>query len=696
MATSPVRRRQTAAKIAGAIGVPVALAVIGGMTITPANAEPAHGTAATAQALIAQVQAAGDSAGSSALMGAATDSFGRTVAFVNDSDSDAGALRSSIDGRNAAGADIQLVSLSGELHSAAASTLVGGAGTGITLADGSGYVCSVGFPAWSKAGKPAFISAGHCYASDHNAEVWQTKPSSDTASGTGQGYYDPVEKIGTVGFTQFGGPGDTKGADGDTSSIDISAVDVTNTALTPRPLVTDWTTAAGEDLSASATPVKSVGAIDPSQPVKRSGRTTGMTAGDVTKTADGAYITDGWMLVDDHFVRGFGITAKADHGDSGGPIVQGDRAVGVVSAIGTLWDGTPLTWGASLVDSLPSTGGYTVAQFVDVPQVSTVKTGDTIGTGSTISGTGQPGDDISATFTGVPDVVKATVAADGTWSVAAPNTPGEYGIAVHATRGFDSSDTLSITVKVATGAPAITSPSGVVTDTVREISGTGVPGATVSVTGDVTATATVADDGSWSVSADLGYGNHQVKATQVYAGQTSAETTASFRVAPEAPVITTPADGSVYSDGSAPTAVNGTGLPGAAVTVEMDGRSTSTTVADDGSWSVPVTVSLAGGQHVISATQSVNGSASAAVQTTITVNAPAAPSAPGDQQGPAESGDTPTGEPVPVDAQTVSGTLAQTGAGRGVIWAAGAGITALIAGAALSIRGALKARRLDS
>ncbi|KAB1646197.1 hypothetical protein F8O06_05375 [Pseudoclavibacter sp. CFCC 14310] len=693
MATRPSRTHRTRAKVAGAIGVPVALAVIGGLAIAPANAQPTQGS--TAQGLIAQVQAAGEQAGSTALQGAATDSFGRTVAFVDDSDSQAAqTLRSTIDARNAHGADIQVLSLSGELHSAAAADLVGGAGTGVTLPDGSGYMCSVGFPAWSKSGQPAFISAGHCYASDHTAEVWRTKPSSDTASGTGKGLYDPIEKIGKVGFTQFGGPGDSRGADGDKASIDISAVDVTNPAVKPRPAVTDWTTAASGDLSASATAVKSVGAIDPSKPVKRSGRTTGVTTGDVTRTGDGAYITDGWMLVDNHFVRGFGISAKADHGDSGGPIVQGDRAVGVVSAIGNLSDGTPLTWGASLVDSLPATGGYTVSVQVDTPKITSVADGGTIGSGSKITGTGQPG--TTVTLTGAGDPQNVTVAADGTWAANGPAEPGTHTLSAQAKQGFDSSGTVQLTVTVNTGAPVVTTPAEVVTQTVKEITGTGIPGATVTVTGDVTATATVAADGTWSVPADLGYGSHQVKVTQSFNGQTSAETTASFRVAPEAPAITSPADGSVFADGNAPTKVTGTGLPGATITVELEGRSVDTTVADDGSWSVPITASLAGGQHVFSATQSMNGSASAAAQTTITVNAPAAPVAPGEEQPPAAgSDDAPTGEPVPVDSQNVGGKLAQTGAGQGIMWAAGAGLAALIAGAAISLRGAIRARRLN-
>jgi hypothetical protein len=89
------------------------------------------------------------------------------------------------------------------------------------------------------------------------------------------------------------------------------------------------------------------------------------------------------------------------------------------------------------------------------------------------------------------------------------------------------------------GAPDITSPASgaTTTDSTPEISGTGKPGATVTVRegGTVLCTATVRNDGTWacSPSTPLAPGPHTVTATQAQGGSTSPADSTSFTVVPD-------------------------------------------------------------------------------------------------------------------------------------------------------------------
>lgn len=160
-------------------------------------------------------------------------------------------------------------------------------------------------------------------------------------------------------------------------------------------------------------------------------------------------------------------------------------------------------------------------------------------------------------------------------------------------------------------APVITSPTeGEFTDEFPTIAGTGVPGATVTVTegGTVIGTAVVADDGTWSLvpTDPLAPGEHTIEATQEINGLVSAASDpVSFIVdttAPAAPIITSPAGGEETGD-TTPT-VTGEGEPGATVEVSVDGESVGTAVvADDGTWSLVPNSELSCGEHEVTATQ---------------------------------------------------------------------------------------------
>ena len=162
-------------------------------------------------------------------------------------------------------------------------------------------------------------------------------------------------------------------------------------------------------------------------------------------------------------------------------------------------------------------------------------------------------------------------------------------------------------------APVVETPAdgSVTRDTTPAFSGTGVPGATVTLTVDGTEIADdieVDEDGDWTFTptAPLANGPHTVSATQIFDGATSAASAANDflvdAVAPAAPAITAPEDGSTVTDVT-PT-VTGTGEPGATVTVEVDGEEVGeATVAEDGIWSLALSEPLDEGEHTVTATQ---------------------------------------------------------------------------------------------
>ncbi|MCL2542910.1 MAG: Ig-like domain-containing protein [Nocardioidaceae bacterium] len=224
--------------------------------------------------------------------------------------------------------------------------------------------------------------------------------------------------------------------------------------------------------------------------------------------------------------------------------------------------------------------------------------------------------------------------------------------------------------------PTISTPAegSTTQDTTPAITGTGVPGATVTVVegGTTIGTATVANDGSWTVtpSSPMSLGSHTITASQAL-GSASSDTTAprTFSIvdttAPDPPVISSPADGSVTNDPT-PT-ITGTAEPGSTVDVTLDGTDLGTVqAAPDGSWSMPVTTTLSDGSHTVSATATdASGNTSTAATSTFTVDTTVVPptiTSPAD--GSVTNDTTPaiTGkaEPGATVAVSVDGTLVGT------------------------------------
>ncbi|WP_241757999.1 adventurous gliding motility protein AgmC [Myxococcus landrumensis] len=228
----------------------------------------------------------------------------------------------------------------------------------------------------------------------------------------------------------------------------------------------------------------------------------------------------------------------------------------------------------------------------------------------TYAGTAEPGATVTVTVDGAL-VGTVTAAANGSWSlpVPAPLADGAHSVTATADdgRGHVASDTNAFTVDAQT-AVSISGPAegSTLTNPVVTYTGTAEPGATVtiSVDGTVVDTVTAGPDGSWSlpVATPLADGPHTVTASSRDTNGNTATDTNTFTVDSGTAVsISTPADGSVITNGAV--TYTGTAEPGATVTVTVDGNLVgTTTAAANGTWTVPGVSSLGDGPHSVTAT----------------------------------------------------------------------------------------------
>ncbi|AOP53337.1 Putative peptidoglycan bound protein (LPXTG motif) [Brevibacterium aurantiacum] len=122
--------------------------------------------------------------------------------------------------------------------------------------------------------------------------------------------------------------------------------------------IADWSkeSADADDLSTSVSAIKDVGAHTEGT-VEKSGRTTGLTEGDVFGEYNEQF---DFQSVGGRWVHGFAVLSEqtdpfSQPGDSGGGVFQGDTAVGVISGGGP-YDGQQLGWVADLDYSLETAG----------------------------------------------------------------------------------------------------------------------------------------------------------------------------------------------------------------------------------------------------------------------------------------------------------------------------------------------------
>ncbi|MCC3289655.1 LPXTG cell wall anchor domain-containing protein [Arthrobacter sp. zg-Y1110] len=273
-----------------------------------------------------------------------------------------------------------------------------------------------------------------------------------------------------------------------------------------------------------------------------------------------------------------------------------------------------------------------------------LKNGDVVKTSQRITGTAPGATSVELTANGVVQTIP--VAADGTWSVLAPTVVAVDGepltLSIVAINGDARSAATTVTVALEDAplpAPAVTTPTRVV-DSLKVLTGNGVPGATVTITinGDVaapiTGVVTVGENGIWELTLEtpLGYGEYDLTLVQSQEGKESSETINDFiDVVPAAPVVTTPGNGAEIPVNKLPAAITGTAVPGADVELvvdfDLDGEADvdelaiQATVADaSGNWSVPLTP-LAEGAHNIVAIQAVGDAVSDFSDTSFVVTA---------------------------------------------------------------------------
>ncbi|POH61043.1 S1 family peptidase [Arthrobacter glacialis] len=578
-----------------------------------------------------------------------------------------------------------------------------------------GGLCSTGWNGFTKGGEPAIVSAGHCTMDGFLTDAYLTNPIFDKAA-TGDPAVRPrlLAPLGTMGFSQFGGPGNsttTTDPDGwhagSNIGTDVSVIDGLPENFTQAPKVAKWTGAATwavpEQVSTDSTNINVTAVASPvlGAPVCKSGRTTGWTCGSVDEI--GAYAVAGINYpseqnpngdpLDIRAVRGFASftsTIMNDHGDSGGPIISGTTAVGITSGGGQMNDGTFVAIAADLKTALAATDGYTVKIFLEAPKVTTTSP---VFRKGTVTGTvaGAPaGTTVSVTF-GDEDPLNAAVESDGTWSIAAPNKFGTFAVTAQAKNGFSTSapgESSIQVIKETLAAPAITSPvdGSSVGAPVTAITGTGKAGATVELSGDVTGTAVVGEDSKWSFT--LPQGLDDVSVYRVNAKQTlidwndSSATTSSFTVAPAAPVITSPRNGQEFVFNQGPQVISGTNLEQASVQVTVNGKS-YTAVVEGTTWSVALANKLTSGSYSITAEQQWGDFRSLTAASTVTVLAePAPPATPESTAPPTTPGATTSPTTAPIVAPLAADDLANTGASSSLLILGGAGVLLLLGGAA--------------
>ncbi len=251
--------------------------------------------------------------------------------------------------------------------------------------------------------------------------------------------------------------------------------------------------------------------------------------------------------------------------------------------------------------------------------ITTPVNGSTIGTTNVVvSGTATP-NTVVAVFLDGEQVGTATSNASGVWTFTIPGVSEDVHVVIGKATiaGKVVSDSVSFTVKmnvqnfitIATPANGST-----VTDSTPTITGTTVPGATVTVIVDGQSVGTVVADaqGNWSfpVVDDLADGSHTIVVETTNVGGVKASAAATFVVDTtpgDAPlVITSPQDGDKLK--TPLPVITGTTQPGVSVTVSVDGKVVGTVVADvDGNWSLPLTDELTDGTHTIDAEAVIEG-----------------------------------------------------------------------------------------
>ncbi|KUM33395.1 hypothetical protein AR539_15755 [Arthrobacter sp. EPSL27] len=350
------------------------------------------------------------------------------------------------------------------------------AATEADLFGGEGYVidaspwrtiCSTGFSAFSPAGLPLVLTAGHC-AEDGTARVIGVEPpASSVAGGVTAPLPGTLDPLGKFGFSQFGGLSNSwiTGTEQNPGNVgtDIAVIEGLDGAINPQPEASTWASAADP----GATAVKIIGTVTPfqGQEVCRSGRTTGWSCGQVDET--GIYVVGGRTTApgDLRAFRGFlSNSVQSAGGDSGGPWISGNFAVGTHTAGET--SGENFAIATTLADALGYMPDVQLHLFLNKPELA-VPAGAADRPGQPITGRvpAAPASAVAAnskvriTVDGEAPV-EVPVDADGNWSYRAPEASGPLTLTAETVNGFSRSGaaTLAVTVSGAEE-PVVTPPA---------------------------------------------------------------------------------------------------------------------------------------------------------------------------------------------------------------------------------------------
>lgn len=313
---------------------------------------------------------------------------------------------------------------------------------------GQGYiadtweVCSTGFSAFDPAGLPSVLTAGHCSNDGAAQQASLEFPA-----------WTPAGPLGTFGFSQFGGPGNTGivGNEDNPGNVgtDVAVIGSIAPGLEPQPAASTW-----KNPSQTGPDVKVIGVAAPveGQPVCRSGRTSAWSCGIIDEV--GIYVVQGRSgnPADLRAFSGFlSFAVQSSGGDSGGPWLSGNYAVGIHAA--GEGAGAPVNFAvaATLQDALTVLPGYQLELFLNKPAVTSPAPGSTYEPGQTITGN-VPAAPASAVAAG--SSVRITVAGhepvevpldnEGNWQFTAPEAvpgavPAALSFTAETVNGFSAS-----------------------------------------------------------------------------------------------------------------------------------------------------------------------------------------------------------------------------------------------------------------
>ncbi|WP_286956508.1 S1 family peptidase [Brevibacterium sp. UBA7493] len=474
-----------------ALGLSAAIIVGAGGSLAASPAFAAPEALPTAGAAFKKFE---DRAFDAGAAGVGTNAAGEVVLAVDETSDSVAAVEEVVgDATN-----VKYIMLDGPIEAAKQDEVVGGSGYMIPQGNELFGLCSLAFSAWTPSGDDAFITAGHCGEVGEN--VKRSQPASDvefTGSETDEmdsNDYKPevMDDLGSFTNSQFGAKDPY--ANDATTATDVATIDKTNDELKALPAVTKWGAAAknGDDLAADATVIKSVGKAKAKETVLKSGRTTGLTAGEVL--GDMVFgVADPDNPDAPRYVKGFMATHTMRQGDSGGAwFNEKGEALGISSAVavakecnaeGKCTPGThDYSFVADLEHAVNQTPGYEVKLHVDAPTIKDV----TVKPGETVSGTTEP-DAEPVLVNGEPENLKTE---KGKFSFTAPEKAGTYEYSFVAKKGkYNTSKPTKVTVTVEAGAtPPPTRTDDPTTDPTDD------PTATEDPSDDPTATDEPSDD----------------------------------------------------------------------------------------------------------------------------------------------------------------------------------------------------------